>query len=191
MGIDNNKFEIVKRNKKKLEKYYRYPSSRREYLVKLILELVSLYNLILPKYHTINEVLLEYPNLSRVYEGNQEERLLIKLVHYQTLINRVHREQKNRQTYVSDEEDVLAALTILEELVRLSKREKPSDRDGYILSLIKEHVGLGKEFKSRDLYLLLGISKRQLNDSLYRLHELGKVRRVSGHRYIGYVYKLV
>ncbi len=191
MDVGNENSKKVKRDKKQLTRYYRYPSCKRDYLCKLLLELLSIYELLLPNYRTDNEVLLAYPTLPCVYQKKQEEVLLLKLVHYNTLINRVHRAERKGRVYVSEEEDVLAALTLLEELVVLSKKPVEEDRDYFILRLIKEHIGTCSKFKTRDLYRHLGISQKRLQASLNRLTRSEKVKRVSGNRYRGYVYELV
>lgn len=190
MRVDNENSKKVKRDKKKLVAYHRYPSCRRSYLIKLLLDLLSIYELILPKYHTDNSVLEDYPDLPVVYEKEQEELLLIKLVHYNTLINYTHRPKRYSRTYISVEEDVLAALMLMKELVKLSQISVPKDQDAFVLHLIKEHVEPGVLFRTGELYRHLGISQKKLQESLCRLHDGGKVKRVSGNRYRGYNYEL-
>ena len=183
--------KMRKRDQKTVRCTYRYPSCRRSYLLKLLLDLVVLYETILPKYKSDNEILDNYPDLPVVYQKEQEGSLLTKLVHYNTVINRVHREQRIGGYYVSVEEDVLAALSLMEELVRLSKEWVPLDQDRYILSLLREHVGPGQGFTTGELYRQLGIEVKVWQRSLCRLHDGGQVKRVGGNRYRGYIYELV
>ena len=178
----------------KRAKYVKKTYSKRAFLVKQITRLLQIYDDLLGGwgYQTSREFIKENYPLKIEYQAASTQALLWQLVHYQTLINRTKRPEIAYKTWASEQEDLLAALVIMRELIELSKESIEYDRDAWLLFLIKKNYPDNQGFKRSQLYRKLRHpGMRELKLALRRLRESNHLKVIAGNRYTGYIYAYI
>lgn len=151
---------------------------------------ISLY----PDYLTTNphNSMKEKIDLSGYFYRHHREdvyRLYHLLVHSFTCLNHLYRLQDKQGNYISDKEDNVKALNMLQQEgftdMLLSEVLRKTYRD------LMSYYGVETQFTAKKCCFILQMSKTTMNRHLLELERLGYVYRTGGDKKTGYQYKLL